>query len=105
MQAAKVVPIRPAETAAPYAQNPGLSSRIKGNGRAIAVAKFREIADKLERGELDGARCQWLDTHGELREADGTQISGMEFVTRTAWTEDGSGTVQLVAVTIEEVEG
>jgi hypothetical protein len=31
------------------------------NPRAAAVAKFRELADKLERGELNGASCQWND--------------------------------------------
>ena len=101
-----------------YALNPKLITRTKGNGRAIAVAKLRELADRLESGELDGVRCQWRDTHGVLVEdAAGNQydltkvdapegaqpISGLEFMTRTAWTEDGSGTVQLVGVTIEEV--
>src|SRR6188768_1920763 len=99
MQAAKVLEI---EQAQGYVNRPQLHERIVGNSRAIAVAKFREIADKLESGELDGARCQWLDTHGELLNADGAQISGLEFVTRTAWTEDGNGTVQLTATTIEE---
>lgn len=102
MQAAEVIPIR-READAGYQNRPEVKQRVKGNGRAIAVAKFRELADKLESGELDGARVQWLDTHGELLDDDGAQISGMEFVTRTAWTEDGSGVVQLQAVTIEEV--
>ncbi len=97
---AKVIPL-PAP-AAGYQLNPGLHSRVKGKGREIAVAKFRELADKLERGELDGARVQWLDTHGERLDDDGAQVSGLEFVTRSAWTEDGSGKVQLVTVTIEE---
>ena len=46
--------------------------------RAAAVAKFRELADKLESGELEGARVEWrpelpiewveLDYHaGEVR--------------------------------------
>jgi hypothetical protein len=117
-QVAKVIDLPTPEVG--YAQNPSLLTRTKGNGRAIAVAKFRELADKLESGELDGARCQWLDTYECLVEdADGKQhrlehagedigiagttvISGMEFVTRSAWREDGAGTVQLVAVTIEE---
>jgi hypothetical protein len=34
---------------------------LVGNPRAVAVAKFRELADKLESGELDGARVQWRD--------------------------------------------
>jgi hypothetical protein len=115
MEALKVIPLPAAE--ATYRLNPELLTRTKGNGRAIAVAKFRELADKLESGELDCARVQWSDTHGLLVEdSDGKQydltkvtgpqdaqpISGLEFVTRTAWAEDGSGTVQLVALTIEE---
>lgn len=99
MQAAKVLEI---EQARGYVNRPQLHERIVGNSRAIAVAKFRELADKLESGEIDGARVQWLDTHGELHDDDGAAISGLEFVTRTAWREDGSGTVQLTAVTIEE---
>jgi hypothetical protein len=31
------------------------------NARAVAVAKFRELADKLESGELEGARVQWRE--------------------------------------------
>jgi hypothetical protein len=104
-----------------YGRKPDVHSRIKGNGRAIAVAKFRELADKLESGELDGARVQWLDTHelryevdvdGEIRELAATDksevpegaqlISGLEFVTRSAWSEDGSGCVKLRGITIEE---
>lgn len=115
-QVARVIPLPRPEVG--YRQNPQLHDRVKGNGRAIAVAKLRELADKLESGELDGVRCQWLDTHGCLVEVDGVQydltkgeapegsqqpISGLEFLTRTAWTEDGSGTVQLIARTIEEV--
>lgn len=29
--------------------------------RAAVVAKFRELADKLEAGTLQGARCEWND--------------------------------------------
>lgn len=32
---------------------------ITGDPRAIAVAKFRELADRLEAGEIHGARCEW----------------------------------------------
>lgn len=105
-----------------YARIPDVHGRVKGNGRAIAAAKFRELANKLESGELDGARVQWLDTHGLLveMELDGKtrevafeaaaevpngakSISGLEFVTRTAWTEYGSGRVQIETLTIEEI--
>jgi hypothetical protein len=99
-QAARALPLPVVNDG--YALNPKLITRTKGNGRAIAVAKLRELADRLESGELDGVRCQWLDTHGENREDDGTPVSGLEFVTRTAWTETGEGTVQLVGLTIEE---
>lgn len=99
-QAAKVLPL-PVVTDG-YALNPELKTRVKGNGREIAAAKLEELAARLRSGELDGVRCQWLDTHGERRESDGTPISGLEYVTRTAWSEDGSGKVQLVATTIEE---
>ena len=58
---------------------------LHGDERAIAVAKFRELADKLESGELDGARVQWLQ--GALN---------METVTIT------TDTVQLLQFKIEE---
>lgn len=105
-----------------YVESPVIKTRVKGDGRAITVAKLRETADMLESGELDGARVQWLATHGCLVErvfSDGTveqvkilddedrrdgdtAISGLEYMTRTAWTETGEGTVQLCCVTIEE---
>jgi hypothetical protein len=59
---------------------------IKGEPLAVAVAKFRELADRLESGELAGARVQWRDGLPE-----------METVTM-----DGE-TVQLTQFTIEEV--
>ncbi len=70
---------------------PDSFGRVQGDGRAIAVAKFRELADKLESGELDGARVQWgtnpgLDT-----------VTEMQTVTLSA-TE-----VQLITTKIEEV--
>jgi len=34
---------------------------VHGEARAVAVAKFRELADRLESGELHGARVQWRD--------------------------------------------
>lgn len=86
-----------------YGRAPDASNRIKGKGREIFAAKLEELARKIRSGELDGCRAQWLDTHGELLDGEGVAISGMETVTRTAWREDGSGTVQLIATTIEEV--
>lgn len=59
---------------------------LHGNARAIAVAKFRELADKLESGELVGARCQWRDGDPD-----------MQLVT----VDDSK--VQLITFTIEEV--
>lgn len=32
-----------------------------GDARAVAVAKFRELADRLERNELRGARVEWRE--------------------------------------------
>lgn len=86
-----------------YQQRSTVHERVKGNGREIAVAKYREIADMLERGEIDGARCQWLDTHGGCLEDDGAAVSGLEFVTRSAYREDGNGEVKLRVLTIEEI--
>ncbi len=57
---------------------------IKGEPLTVAVAKFRELADKLESGELQGARVQWRDGLPE-----------METVTMTG------DTVQLTQFTIE----
>lgn len=70
-------------------------ARTQGKGRNIAVAKFRELADKLESGELDGARAQWRDDHSEESE--------MQTVTLTADAETKGGTVQLLTTKIEEV--
>ena len=39
---------------------------LSGDPRAAAVAKFREMADKLESGELQGARVQWRDGLPEM---------------------------------------
>jgi hypothetical protein len=104
---AKVIPIADARSDG-YRRMPDVHDRVRGKGREIFVKRLREIADAIERGELDGARAQWLDTHGgDVKngtiEADGTVISGMEILTRTAWTEDGSGQVKLVCTTVEEV--
>jgi hypothetical protein len=104
---AKVLPISEARSAG-YRLLPGVNERVRGKGRAIFVKKLRDIADAIERGELDGARAQWLDTHGGsvedgTVEADGTVISGMEVVTRTAWRDDGAGQVKVQLTTIEEV--
>ncbi len=68
---------------------PEAFGRIQGNGRSIAVAKFRELADKLESGELNGARIQWRDDEGPES----------EMVTVTVDSEK----VQLLTTTIEEV--
>lgn len=56
--------------------------RLRGVGRDVAVAVFREIAARLKRGDIDGARFQWLDTHGGHQAADGAVVSGMEYVVR-----------------------
>lgn len=99
---AKVVSLDKARAEAGYKVTPGVHERVKGNGRAIFAKRLRDIADAIERGELDGARAQWLDTHGQNLEDDGTAVSGMEVVTRTAWREDGSGQVKFQTTTIVE---
>lgn len=75
---------------------------VRGNSRAIAVAKFRELADQLERGEIDGARCEWRSS--SWLESEQGKPSKMATVTLTpqadaAWK---GGTVQLTVTTIEE---
>lgn len=76
---------------------PDTHARVRGKSRAIAVAKFRELADKLERGELDGARVQWL-APGDA------QVSEMQTVTRSARDHvSGAGTVRLTVTAIEEI--
>lgn len=80
---------------------PDLQLFVRGDGRAIAVAKMREFADKLERGELDGCRIQWRARHEE-EIAEG-KPSEMVTVTVTHLTaEKPVGTVQLLTTTIEE---
>ncbi len=37
------------------------SASVQGEPRAVFVAKMRELADKVEAGVLDGARCEWAD--------------------------------------------
>lgn len=113
---AKVIPAQGLQSDG-YRQAPVLHDRVHGKSRDIFVKKLRDIADAIERGELDGARLQWLDTHGMLVEVGdrtynllkeippaGEQIAvtGMETLTRTAWTDDGSGTVQLLCTTVVE---
>ncbi len=113
---AQVIPIR-GQSSDGYQQQPVLHDRVHGKSRDIFVKKLRDIADAIERGELDGARAQWLDTHGMLVEVGdrtfnlhnetppaGEQlaVSGMEVLTRTAWTEDGSGEVKLQVTTVVE---
>ena len=71
-----------------------LNERVQGNARAMAVAKFREIADRIESGELDGGCVNWLDWHDAE--------SKLQTLTRTAWTESGVGTVQVITTVIEE---
>jgi len=73
---------------------------VVGSGRAIAVAKFRELADKLESGELDGARVQWR--RQSQAESDAGNPSEMTTVTVSADAEYKVGTVQMLTFTIEE---
>ena len=88
--------------------NPGATKERKadekivlvGAGRAIAVAKFRELADRLESGELDGARVQWR--RQSALESEAGNPSEMQTVTVTADEFFRTGTVQLLTFTIEE---
>jgi hypothetical protein len=100
MSAAKnlaLAPTRLAPTREPDAQNV-----VKGDSRAIAVAKFRELADKLERGEIDGASCEWR--HNSWLEDEQGKPSKLGFCTLTPQRDENwhGGTVQLTVVTIEE---
>lgn len=75
-----------------------LIARVTGNSRALAVAKFRELADALEAGTLDGARVQWRRCKGE-------ELSGeseLQVVTVQADSDFKIGTVQMVTTTIAE---
>lgn len=65
MNAAKVLDF---EQAKERHRAPDVHGRVVGDGRAIAVAKFRELADKLESGELDGASVEWRDNYSEPTE-------------------------------------
>ncbi len=40
---------------------PSAVREVKGDPREVAVAMFRDLADRLERRELEGARIQWRD--------------------------------------------
>lgn len=81
---------------------PDETLQLQGDGRAIAVAKFRELADALERGELDGARVQWRARN--LDEIERGTPSEMQTVTVTPRDDDEwhNGTVQLLTFKIEE---
>ena len=73
---------------------------LTGQGRAIAVAAFRELANRLESGELDGARVQWR--RQSTAESEAGNPSEMQTVTVSADEDYQVGTVQLLTFTIEE---
>lgn len=80
-----------------------LSIDVIGDGRAIAVAKMRELADRLESGELGGASFEWR--HGDaLEDATGESVirSRMVHVTVSTDTDTNIGTVQLTETKIVE---
>lgn len=93
----RAVPVRQAPVRAPDAEG-----YVVGDSRAIAVAKFRELADKLESGELDGASCEWR--HSSWLESEQGKPSKMATVTLTPQRDAQfhTGTVQLLVTTIEE---
>jgi hypothetical protein len=41
-------------------------STVVGEHRRVAVEKFRELANRLASGELDGARVEWREGAGEM---------------------------------------
>lgn len=61
-----------------------LGCYVRGNSRDVMVAVYQEIAARLERGEIDGARAQYIDSHGGLRSRaeDGAIVSSLEYVVR-----------------------
>lgn len=77
--------------------NPQAFARVKGKGRQIAVAKLREYADALERGDLDGVRVQWRDD--EAAETEMVTVTITPRMTEVGQTR----TVQMITTTIEEV--
>ncbi len=103
MEAKKLEPVQVEEVE--RTRLPDMGLLLEGDGRAIAVAKFRELADKIESGELDGARVQWRARHlGEIQE--GKETTEMQTVTVTPPNQDTghAGTVQLLTFTITEEE-
>jgi len=83
---------------------PEAHGRIQGNGRAIAVGKLRELADKLESGELDGCRAEWRDDRlAESQMITVTIERPNKRPSRTARFNDAGGSVQVTITTIEEV--
>ncbi len=78
--------------------NPMLYGRREGNGLAIAVARGRELLDRLERGELDGCSFEWRHPKtGERDEATGVPFTRLRTVTVTPTK------VQMLELTIDEV--
>lgn len=88
MQTAKVLKLPAPEPEC--AELPEVLENITGDARAIAIAKFRELANKLESGELAGARVEWRDNYG----AESQMV--------TVELDRSAGKVQLRTFTIEE---
>jgi hypothetical protein len=77
--------------------------RVTGRSRAMAVAKFRELADRLESGELDGAAVEWRRGDVLLDEYDSEHLrSKLIFSTVSADTDWKAGTVSVTTIHIEE---
>lgn len=104
---AEVVKFPEAKTRAadmPRVRAKDLNLDVEGNGRNLAVAKLRELADQIESGELDGASVEWR--RGDvLQDAEDNMVvrSVMRHVTVTADTDYNVGTVQWVQTNIVEV--
>ena len=93
----RLVPVRQAPVEAPPVEG-----YVVGDSRAIAVAKFRELADKIESGELDGGSIQWRSP--SFLESEEGKPSKMAVVTLTPQVDEQfhTGTIQLTVTTIEE---
>lgn len=106
-QFAEVVKFPEAKTRAanmPRVRALDLHIDIEGCGRNLAVARFRELADKLESGELDGASCEWR--RGDVVQDDAENVVVRSILRDTTVTADADwhvGTVQWTETKIVEV--
>lgn len=79
--------------------NPSLYGRREGNGLAIAVARGRDLLDRLERGEIDGCSFEWRIAKDGERDPD----TGVPF-TRLRTVTVHPEKVQFLELTIDEAK-